>query len=277
METTCPICRSEKRISSKFCSISCANRSRKWTDEQKKKISESVKNTVSKKFSNIDVECRKCGKKESVQIFEGSKPPDKFYCSMKCSKSRDHSKETVEKIRSSVQQFFEREGKTARQEKTCKHCGDSFSTEKKSQVYCSRTCSSKGSMSSPEAREQSRIRMLGTLERLREKRRSKNEILFHDLCSERFEDVRNNEAMFDGWDADVLLVNEKIAVLWNGKWHYEKLTKNHSVEQVQKRDEIKIQKITDAGWTLYVIKDMGRHDPAFVQEEFEKFLEFLKK
>lgn len=110
METTCPVCGSEKRIKSKFCSVSCANTTRKWTDEQKKKISESVKITVSKKFSSVDVECKKCGKKESIQVFEGSNPPDQFYCSMKCSKSRDHSEETVEKIRKSVQLFFEKEG-----------------------------------------------------------------------------------------------------------------------------------------------------------------------
>lgn len=277
METTCPVCGSEKRIKSKFCSVSCANTTRKWTDEQKKKISESVKATVSKKFSSVDVECKKCGRKESIQVFEGSSPPDQFYCSMKCSKSRDHSEETVEKIRKSVQLFFEKEGRTARRERTCSHCGSLFSTEKKTQIYCSRSCSSKGSMSSMEARERSRTRMLKTLEELKEKKRSKNEILFYQMCADHFEDVRHNEALFDGWDADVLLMNEKVAVLWNGKWHYEKLTKNHSVQQVQNRDQIKIKKITEAGWAPYVIKDMGRYNGAFVQEEFERFLELFKK
>lgn len=119
--------------------------------------------------------------------------------------------------------------------------------------------------------------MLKTLEELKEKKRSKNEILFYQMCTEHFEDVRHNEALFDGWDADVLLMNEKVAVLWNGKWHYEKLTKNHSVQQVQKRDQIKIKKITEAGWMPYVIKDMGRYNGAFVQEEFERFLELFKK
>ena len=32
-------------------------------------------------------------------------------------------------------------------------------------------------------------------------------------------------SIFNGWDADIILTDLKIAILWNGKWHYEKLTK----------------------------------------------------
>jgi hypothetical protein len=105
----------------------------------------------------------------------------------------------------------------------------------------------------------------------REVRRSKNEIEFARLCKLQFGNVLENVAMFDGWDADVILPALKIAVLWNGKWHYESIA-NHNLAQVQARDKIKLTKILEAGYTPYVIKDLGRHNPLLVQEEFEKFI-----
>lgn len=108
------------------------------------------------------------------------------------------------------------------------------------------------------------------------KRRSKNEIAFYNLCKYKFDLVQNNLPIFNGWDADIILPNLKIAILWNGKWHYEKITKKHSVKQVQNRDEIKMEEIIKFGYTPYIIKDMGKFNLAFVQKEFEKFLRFLE-
>ena len=53
--------------------------------------------------------------------------------------------------------------------------------------------------------------------------------------------------------------------LWENK-------KNHSVKQVQNRYNIKIKKIINCGYTPYIIKDMGRYNPKFVEEEFNKFI-----
>ncbi len=61
-------------------------------------------------------------------------------------------------------------------------------------------------------------------------------------------------------------------MLWNGKWHYEKITEQHSVKQVKNRDKIKIKEIKEKGYTPYVIKDMGKTNRKFVDDEFEKFL-----
>jgi hypothetical protein len=82
--------------------------------------------------------------------------------------------------------------------------------------------------------------------------------------------VLSNEPIFNGWDADIIIEDYKIAVLWNGKWHYEKITKKHSVAQVQNRDKIKIKEIIKTGYTPYIIKDMGRENKEFVIEEFNK-------
>jgi hypothetical protein len=108
-----------------------------------------------------------------------------------------------------------------------------------------------------------------------ETRRSKNEKLFCELCETYFKNVENNKSIFNGWDADVIVHDAKIAVLWNGKWHYKKLTKKHSVEQVQNRDKIKIKEIKNFGYTPYIIKDMGKFNPSFVEEKFKEFLKNL--
>lgn len=101
--------------------------------------------------------------------------------------------------------------------------------------------------------------------------RSKNEIYFSELCKKEFKNVKTNEKLFNGWDADVIIEDLKIAILWNGIWHYEKVTKTHSLKQVQTRDKIKIEEIKKMNYIPYVIKDMGRYNIIFVENEFQKF------
>jgi hypothetical protein len=64
----------------------------------------------------------------------------------------------------------------------------------------------------------------------------------------------------------------KIAILWNGIWHYKKVRKSHSLEQVQSRDKIKKDKIESFGYVCYIVKDMGKFNKDFVKQEFEKFM-----
>lgn len=87
-------------------------------------------------------------------------------------------------------------------------------------------------------------------------RRSKDEIALFELCHAEFGSVANNEPIVDGWDADIIIDDFKLAVLWNGPWHYRQMPlKNHSLKQVQKRDEIKISKLSEAGYTVLVFED----------------------
>jgi uncharacterized CHY-type Zn-finger protein len=101
-------------------------------------------------------------------------------------------------------------------------------------------------------------------------RRSKNEIYFSELCAKEF-DITTNEPYFEGWDADVIIHSEKTAILWNGIWHYKQIMKSQSLKQVQARDKVKTAIIEKFGYTPYVIKDMGKYDKAFVEQEFEIF------
>ena len=69
----------------------------------------------------------------------------------------------------------------------------------------------------------------------------------------------------------------EIAVLWNGKWHYEKIKKEHSINQIQNRDKIKIEEIKKCGYIPYIIKDLGKYNLEKVNTEFKNFLDYIKQ
>lgn len=142
-------------------------------------------------------------------------------------------------------------------EKICVFCSKTFSTTNPKKKYCSFRCCGFRSA-------QKRVK------------RSLNEVHFAELCKTVFDEVLTNEPMFDGWDADVILPKFKIAILWNGPWHYRKVTATHSLKQSQMRDTIKLDRIIKNGYTPYVIRDDGRKNKKFVIAEFEKFKFFVE-
>jgi len=111
-------------------------------------------------------------------------------------------------------------------------------------------------------------------------RRSKNEIYFAELCEKEYSNVLTNEPFFDSkygkWDADIILPDYKVAILWNGIWHYKKVREKHSLKQVQSRDKIKDNLIKKNGYEIYIITDMGRYNKDFVEEQFD-YLKFYIK
>jgi len=111
-----------------------------------------------------------------------------------------------------------------------------------------------------------------------QQKRSKNEIEFCNKCEEYFgkNNVLHNEPIFNGWDADIILPQYKLAILWNGPWHYRKVTKSHNLKQVQNRDKIKINEIIKFGYIPYVIKDIGKYKETKVIDEFNLLLTYIK-
>ena len=147
----------------------------------------------------------------------------------------------------------------------CKICGTLLSYENRYKKTCgSKTCLRLAAIEA------------GKASATKTNRRSKNEIYFYELCKLYFKEVLHNEPMFGGWDADIIIPDIKYAILWNGPWHYKQIKRACSLEQIQNRDKIKIQEILNAGYTPYIIKDMGRYNKEFVQQKFIDFLESLK-
>lgn len=87
-------------------------------------------------------------------------------------------------------------------------------------------------------------------------KRSKKEIELYNLLKLKFSNIGSNEPIANGWDADILLHDHKIAILWNGPWHYREMGfANHSLKQVVNRDCIKIQEFESIGWDVLIYED----------------------
>jgi hypothetical protein len=253
-----------KPAKNKYCSISCLN------------INQGAIR-ANKKYGEVKsflVECNKCKcsfeSKEREKLF-----PQKefYYCSRSCANTRVHSDETKLKL-VKILNIVRPLNITKDDNRICKNCSKNFYVKpSKEGVFCSKSCTSTWNNINLGI---GRKAGLASVSIQSKNRRSKNETYFAELCKERFNEVKFNEPMFNGWDADVIIEDLKLAVLWNGKWHYEKITEKHSVEQVQNRDKIKLKEIAEKGYGSYVIKDMGKYKKTFVEEKFKEMLVFLK-
>ncbi len=164
--------------------------------------------------------------------------------------------------------------------KTCPECNEQFDVKnhRRDQITCSPECLKVYIRKKAESGHYRRIgSMGGKISAAMQTRRSKNEILFAELCEEHFtfDEVVCNEPMFEGWDADIILKKLKIAILWNGVWHYKKVREGHNLAQVQSRDKIKMKIIKKLGFIPYVVKDMGSWRRKFVLDEFKKLQDFV--
>lgn len=155
--------------------------------------------------------------------------------------------------------------KPAYKEKRCTYC-DKIFIDNTQRTTCSKQCelikkclgAQKGGLKSASVQANTR--------------RSKNEIYFAELCKKQFAKVLTNKQYFNGWDADIILPDLKVAILWNGAWHYKQITNKHSVKQVQNRDKIKINEIKKCGFYPYIVRDDGIENTKFVEEQFNIFL-----
>jgi len=86
--------------------------------------------------------------------------------------------------------------------------------------------------------------------------RSKDEIRLFELCSSTYNNCLSNHIIAEGWDADIVLPDFKLAILWNGPWHYKEMNmSNHSLLQVQTRDNIKTELFKSLGWQVLIFED----------------------
>lgn len=231
-------------------------------------------NFLNKKFS-YDLnpkKCKFCNTK--ISFFEKNKD----FCNSSCSasfnnKGRTRSEESRNKTRCSLLNNHYKKI-TTYIDLICNFCKKDFQKRpcRSKAKFCSRSCAAKYHV---ENSPREIFVTYGKMSASSRVKRSKNEIYFYELCKNIFTNVDHNKSIFNNWDADIIIHDLKIAILWNGKWHYEKITKQHSLSQVQNRDIIKMKEIVKYGYTPYIVKDMGKHKKSFVDEEFIKFNKYL--
>jgi len=110
-----------------------------------------------------------------------------------------------------------------------------------------------------------------------EQRRSRHERMFFDLVKRDFIDAVPNTCMFEGWDADVIIPSRRLAIHWNGNWHYLPIISEAYLTRVQQRDKLKQAAIMRCGYTNYVIEDRNtKLNEVFVNEQYVKFRHFIR-
>jgi len=109
--------------------------------------------------------------------------------------------------------------------------------------------------------------------------RSKNEIYFSELLKASLPEytVKTNSSQFNGWDSDIVIEELKLAIQWNGIWHYKKVNKKHNFEATKLRDKFKRENIEKCGYSLYEIKDLGKYNQDFVENQYNIFLNMYFK
>lgn len=220
-----------------------------------------IRNKSNKKIYNKT--CQTCNK----AFVTDSNGRWRKFCGKECVTKRILSKGSLAKTSNSLREYFKNKPKFPSKEKsaTCSVCKIDFLTKSYGKKTCSKNCLHIKRVE--DGKKSQAIR--------KNSRRSKNEIYFYELCKQIFQNVLANEKMFNGWDADIILKDYKIAILWNGVWHYKKVCGSHSLAATENRDKIKMKEIHNSGFVSYVVKDMGKFNKNFVQKEFEKFKVWL--
>lgn len=209
------------------------------------------KNPKSKWSLEHTKKCPKCGK-----TFIGI---NKF-CSSKCSHSRIVSEEQKEKVRQKLLK--------PKKKKYCLNCGKELWYGNKS-GYCA-NCFRKFLTKEVKLKLSNAGKKSAFIQRI--KRRSCNEIMFSEIMKTKY-NIICNESIFNGWDADIILPEYKIAILWNGNWHYKNIC--NQLRKVQNRDKIKYNEIIKNGYMPYIIVDLGKKSLSKCEKEFKKFNDFL--
>lgn len=210
--------------------------------------------------------CKNCGK---IVLYQSRNKKEKVFCNRSCANTRKHSNETKISIKNSILK------KTNKPIRFCKNCNIDITYKRKSNIFCSKKCASISFSKSEKGKLH--FEKIGKISANKICKRSKNEIMFYNKCIKYFNNVEHNISLFNGWDADIIIHDVKIAVLWNGKWHYEYIRGNQSLKQIKNRDKIKIKEIENYGYEPYIIKDMGKYSISKVEEEFDKFILYITK
>lgn len=242
------------KVKSAFSSGASISRKR-----QSEKAKEKRK-TLAQKWIDEKHRCEKCGR--VMTVFYGSGR----FCSRSCANTRQHSEETKAKIgKSGLNRMYKRDISKniisyERNPNRCTQCGKALSYNMRFRKTCSDECL--------HTLRSELGKKLVALQNLR----SKNEIAFCQLCEQYFgkENVLHNAVMFNGWDADIIIPSLKVAILWNGPWHYIEISKTQKLKQVQNRDRIKLREIINCGYRPYIIEDVKREKDK-VEKEFERF------
>ncbi len=160
----------------------------------------------------------------------------------------------------------------------CVFCKIEYNPKRSEQKCCSRECSLNKLLNDKDSLIENG-RKGGNKSLTILNRRSKAEICFADLCIKKYgkENILCNELFFKDkkgnlWDADIIIKSLKIAILYNGIFHYKKVYKNQKLDRMIAKDTLKEKIIIENGYTYYIVKDLGKFNKSFVENQFHLFI-----
>jgi hypothetical protein len=219
--------------------------------------------------SLLDIQCNIC-KESYKQNFERYKSGHRHQkCSNKINSTKSYNKRWGNKtlLKHNI--------------RICEWCKKEYNPKRTEQKLCSRECSQFFINKDKEV-VFLRGQKGGNNSMLTLNRRSKAEIYFSKLCIEYFSNpaITCNDQFFidkngGKWDADIIIHHLKIAILYNGIFHYKKVYKDQKLERMIVKDRLKEKIIIANGYTYYIVKDMGSFNKEFVQEQFYLFIHKL--
>lgn len=241
-----------------------------------------IKNPNSEKYKEQNKE-RTCERCKCIYTLNEAGSTKRF-CSRSCANARDHSNETKLKMSESLKVFYEEHpkgnAKSKLPESFCIVCNKQIPRKNKS-GYCKECLHLRPT--SPETREKLSRAGKKSAQVQKNNRRSKIEALFFEKIKKIFNDAESNKILVDGWDTDIFLPTQQIAIFWNGPCHYYPIYGQKSLNQTQNRDRIKKSLFEKAGYKVYIVKDVDEAYPREIWKNRDKrtdvqlnlFLEFL--
>lgn len=221
----------------------------------------------------LTIPCDQCGKSFKKKYSQYKKSNNHF-CSNSCSASYSNSRRVIsDETKQKLSNFNKLNAIVLPRSRYCTVCSAEFILKvgRDQRTICSDICRKKNQIANG--------KICGQKSQAAQPRRSKGEMLFYNLCERYFvkDDVLSNKQIFKDtngnfWDADIIIPKYKLAICYNGIWHYEQIGKKHNLKQVQSRDRIKSKIIFNNGYSTYIVKDLGKFDQMFVYEQFHMFI-----
>lgn len=200
---------------------------------------------------------------------------NKKFCNSSCAakfnnKNRKRSTESRQKTSQKLKEFYVKnpiEKQTIF--KHCCVCNIEFIYKHDGRTTCSKQCSStRRKIAGAKGGRVTSSLSFGT------RSRSKNERYFSTLLSDHFNNILTNKRMFGEYDADIILEDLKIAIHWNGPFHFLPIFGSEHLNHIQTRDELRYSSIVLCGYTNYIINDQDNKGFSKLkcEEELQKLL-----
>ena len=108
---------------------------------------------------------------------------------------------------------------------------------------------------------------------------SKAENILYNEITKTFPDlevIRNDRKTLNGLELDIFIPKLKLAIEWNGIFHYKDVHKNNSLEKTKRKDILKEEMCKNIGIDLIVVKDLVSNKK-FIIDEVDRIIKYINR